>query len=107
MAEMDSGHPDELVQVLRNWLRQSESPTGTLLPEGIDPLEWAIRQFINYWKRPARQSIESIEQNLKRASALCNSKSPQNEINFEILVALSTLQEDLRDHLGLYEWNKE
>ena len=68
MAELEPGHPDELVRNLRNWLREANDPIGTL-PEGMDATEWAVRRFIDAWSQ--------------------------------------TLQEDLRDHLGLYEWNNE
>ena len=38
---------------------------------------------------------------------LCDSGAPHTEIKDAIDLARQTLQEDLRDHLGLYEWNKE
>jgi hypothetical protein len=38
MAEMEPGHPDELVRMLTNWLREAQSPIGSL-PEGIAPAE--------------------------------------------------------------------
>jgi hypothetical protein len=38
MAELEPGHPDELVQTLRNWLQEANSPVGTL-PEGMDAVE--------------------------------------------------------------------
>jgi hypothetical protein len=106
MAEMEPGHPDELVQILRNWLREANSSLGTL-PEGMDAVEWAVRRFIDYWKTPARSAIESIEESLYRAMGLCDSGAPISEIEDEIDLARQTLQEDLRDHLGLYDWNKE
>ncbi len=65
------------------------------------------RQFIRYWKDPVRRAIESIEESLQQAMALCDSGASLNEVKMEIDHARSTLQEDLRDHLGLYEWNKE
>jgi hypothetical protein len=37
VAEMEPGNPDELVQTLRNWLREAHAPIGTL-PEGMDPV---------------------------------------------------------------------
>lgn len=106
MAELEPGHPDELVQTLRNWLREAESPIGTL-PEGMDAIEWAVRRFIDTWKSPARNAIESVEESLYRAMSLCELGSPLAEIKNEIDLARQTLQEDLRDHLGLYDWIKE
>jgi hypothetical protein len=106
MAEQEPGHPDELVRVLRNWLREAKSPIGAL-PEGVDAVEWAVRRFIDYWKAPARRAIEGVEESLSRAMALCDSGAPLPEIKNEIDLARQTFQEDLRDHLGLYDWNKE
>jgi hypothetical protein len=106
MAELEPGHPDELVQALRNWLREANSPIGGL-PEGMDAVEWAVRRFIDYWKAPARSAIEGVAESLYRAMALCDSGAPLPEIKNEIDLARQTLQEDLRDHLGLYDWNKE
>ena len=106
MAELEPGHPDELVQILRNWLREAESPIGTL-PGGMDAAEWAVRRFIATWKSPARNAVESVEESLNRAMSLCDSGSPLAEIKNEIDLARQTLQEDLRGHLGLYDWNKE
>jgi hypothetical protein len=106
MAELEPGNPDELVQALRNWLREAHSPVGAL-PEGMDAAEWAVRRFIAYWKTPARNAIEGVEESLYRAMALLDSGAPLAEIKDEIDLARQTLQEDLRDHLGLYDWNKE
>jgi hypothetical protein len=106
MAELEPGHPDELVQALRNWLREGNSPVGSL-PEGMDAVEWAVRRFIDFWKTPARAAIEGVEESLYRAMALCDSGAPLTEVKNEIDLARQTLQEDLRDHLGLYDWNEE
>ena len=106
MAEMEPGHPDELIQILRNWLREAHDPIGAL-PAGTDPVEWAIRRFIDTWKSDARRAIEGIEEHLERAMALCDAQAACDEIKGEIDMARQTLQGDLRDHLGLYDWNKE
>ncbi len=39
--------------------------------------------------------------------ALCDAKSSFDQIKSEIDLARQTLQEGLRDHLGLYDWNKQ
>jgi hypothetical protein len=106
MAEMEPGHPDQLAIRLRNWLREANSPIGTL-PEGMDAAEWAVRRFIDTWKNSARAAIESVEESLLQAMALCDSGAPQSAVKVEIDMARQTLQEDLRGHLGLYDWNKE
>jgi hypothetical protein len=106
MAELEPGHPDELARVLRNWLREAHSPIGAL-PEGVDAIEWAIQRFIAYWKTPARRAIEDLEESLERAMGLCDSGASFLEVKNEINLARQTLQEGLRDHLGLYDWNTE
>jgi hypothetical protein len=106
MAELEPGHPDELVQTLRNFLREATSPVGTL-PDGMDSVEWAVRRFIDIWKTPARNAIESLQESVNRAMSLCDSGSALVEIKEELDLARQILQEDLRDHLGLYDWNKE
>lgn len=106
MAELEPGHPDELVRILRNWLREAQESTGTL-PAETDPVEWAIRRFIDTWKTQARRAIEGVEESLNQATALCDSQSSFDEIKREIDTARQTLHEDLRDHLGLYSWNKK
>jgi hypothetical protein len=106
MTELEPGHPDELAQTLRNWLNDANSPMGTL-PEGMDPVEWAVRRFIDIWKADSRNAIDGVEQFLSRAIALCDSQSSLDEIKSQLELARETLQEDLRDHLGLYDWNNE
>jgi len=106
MTEMEPGHPDELLEAFRNFLREATSSIGSL-PPGMDPTEWAVRRFIDYWKDPARRAIESVEESLQRAMAMCDLAAPHTEISDELDLALQTLQKDLRDHLGLHDWNKE
>ncbi len=106
MAELEPGHPDELTQILENWLREANSPMGKL-PEGVDAVEWAVRRFIDSWKNTARDALDSVEASLTQAISLCDSGSPFSEIKDELEIARQTLGEDLRDHLGLYDWNKE
>jgi hypothetical protein len=105
MAELEPGHPDELVEMLKNWLQQGHSPIGSL-PEEVDPVEWAIRRFIDSWKQPIRNSIEVIEECLNSAVELCNAGDPEGA-KVEIESARQLIGESLRDELGLYEWNKE
>lgn len=106
MAELEPGHPDELARTLRNRLREAHDPLGSL-PAGTDPVEWAVRRFIDTWKDEARLAIEGVEESLSRADALCDSQASYDEIKCEIDAARQTLREDLREHLGLYDWNKE
>ena len=47
MAELEPGHPDELVPTLHNWLREALNPIGSL-PAGTDPVECAVRRFIDW-----------------------------------------------------------
>ena len=105
MAELEPGHPDELVKRLRYWLAEAQSPIGSL-PEGTDPIEWAVRRFIDTWSKPIRETIEIIEDSLQSAIELCNSGKIQ-EAQVEIDSARQLVEESLRDHLGLYPWNKE
>jgi hypothetical protein len=107
MVEFEPGHPDELVQTLTNWLRQAQAPEGTLLPLGITPVEWAVRRFIDSWKRSARTAIDSVEESLHRAIVLCDSGASLSAVKNELESARQELGETLRDELGLYEWNKE
>jgi hypothetical protein len=53
MAELEPGHPDELVERLTNWLKQD--PIGSL-PPTVTPTEWAVRNFIDT-TRSARRLI--------------------------------------------------
>jgi hypothetical protein len=105
MAELEPGHPDELIRTLRNWLREAESPIGSL-PAGTDPVEWAVRRFIASWSGPVRSTIEEIESCLDSALALLSSGKVQ-EAQTEIDSARQLVEESLRDDLGLYPWNKE
>jgi hypothetical protein len=105
VAELEPGHPDELVPMLRNWLREAHDPVGTL-PAGTDPVEWAVRRFIAGWQKPVRSAIESIEGHLAAARAACaagDTTTAQDEIDS----AESIIREDLRDDLGLYSWNRD
>ena len=105
MAELNLGHPDELRTLLTNWLRQAHDPIGSL-PSGVTPVEWAVEQFIKSWRRPLRGGIDSIEASLKKALAALQAGNTDVAIS-EIECSLQTLAEDVRDELGLYEWNSE
>jgi hypothetical protein len=106
MAELEPGHPDELRTLLTNWLNQANDPMGTLLPPGITPTEWAVRQFINSWRKSVRSSIDSIENSLQEAHKALNSCNVASA-KYHVESATQTLNESLRDDLGLYEWNRE
>jgi hypothetical protein len=105
MTEFEAGHPDELATTLRNWLDQANSPIGSL-PEGMDPIDWAVRRFIDSWKRPIRSAIESLEESLRDVMAACE-RGDTMAAMLEIDSARQTIGEGLRGELGLYEWNKE
>jgi hypothetical protein len=105
MAQDEAGHPDELTQALKNWLGEAHSPIGSL-PEGTDPVERVVRRFIDYWQNPARGSIESIEECLNKAAELCRSCQDYSAIEEQLGFARYSLQ-DLRDHLALWDWNKD
>jgi hypothetical protein len=104
MAELEPGHPDELVHTLRNWLREASDPIGSL-PTGTDPVEWAVRRFIAWWVAPLRGSIDEIEDCLRQAGEACRAGDAAAAAA-EIELARQVLGESLRDHLGLYSWNE-
>jgi hypothetical protein len=104
MAEMEPGHPDELVRTLRNWLKQAQDPIGSL-PPGTDPVEWAIRRFIDSWAGPVRATIRELEdclESVARAVAAGNLA----EAGIEADAARQLVNESLRDELGLYPWDE-
>ena len=105
MAELDPGHPDELRELLTNWLSQANDPIGSL-PSGVTPVEWAVQQFIESWRRPVRGGIDSIEASLKKALEALKAGKADDAV-FEIECSLQTLAENVRDELGLYEWNND
>jgi hypothetical protein len=105
MAELEPGHPDELKVVLTNWLNRASDPIGSL-PEGVTPVEWAVRNFVDVWRKPVRLSIDTIEASLKAALEAIEGGNPA-QAKFEIECCLQTIGEDLRDDLGIYEWNRE
>jgi hypothetical protein len=105
MAELEPGHPDELVCTLRNWLREAESPLGSL-PDGTDPVEWAVRRFIASWADPVRGTIRVIEECLESASqalAAGDTAVARNQVES----AQQLVRESLRDELGLYSWDEQ
>ena len=106
MAELEPGHPDELMAMLNNWMKQANEPDGNLLPEGITPTEWAVRQFVKSWRKPVRSSIEHIESLLQEAiAAIDRGEGPSAKRQIE--AARQAIDEGLRDDLGLYDWNRE
>jgi hypothetical protein len=104
MAELEPGHPDELVVRLRNWLKEANDPIGSL-PPGTDPVEWACRRFIDTWAAPVRDTIREIEdclQSVDRAVAA----GDLTEARMEADAARQLVNESLRDELGLYPWDE-
>lgn len=104
MAELEPGHPDELVDTLRNWLREAQDPIGSL-PAGTDPVEWAVRRFIASWERPVRISIQNLEECLA-AAAKALEAGDVPAASREVESARQLVGESLRDDLGLYSWNE-
>jgi hypothetical protein len=105
MAELEPGHPDELLERLTNWLNEANNPTGSL-PPNLTPTEWAVRNFIDTWRLPVRAGLDSVEESLKRALAALKTGNTDAAVS-EIECSLQTLGEDVRDELGLYDWNRE
>ena len=104
MAELEPGHPDELVGTLRNWLSEASDPIGCL-PAGTDPVEWAVHRFIAWWIAPLRGSIDEIEDCPRPARVACRSGDTVTAAA-EVEIARQVLGEGRRDHLGLYSWNE-
>ena len=105
MAELEPGHPDELRMMLTNWLNQANDSIGSL-PAGMTPTACAVRNFIDSWRKPVRGGLDSIEESLNKALAALKAGDTKAAV-FEIECSLQTLAEDVRDELGLYEWNRE
>jgi hypothetical protein len=105
MAELDPGHPDELKVTLTNWLREANDPIGSL-PPGVTPIEWAVGNFIDSWRKPVRSGIDSVDESLQKALAALKAGDTAAAVS-EIECARETLNEDVRNELGLYEWNRE
>jgi hypothetical protein len=106
MAELEPGNPDELCTLLNKWLTQANDSLGSLLPAGISPTEWAVRQFIAAWRKPVRQGIYAIEDSLKKAVTALQVGDVPAAI-FEIECTQQTLGEVVRSELGIYQWDRE
>jgi len=105
MAELEPGHPDELVRTFRNWLREAQDPIGSL-PAGADPVEWAVRQFINSWAGPVRATIRELEECLEAAGRALAAGDSATAVS-EVEAAGQLGRESLRDELGLYPWDED
>ncbi len=105
MSELEPGHPDELKQKLANWLREASDPIGTL-PDGMTPTEWAVRRFIDNWRAPIRVAIDSVEDCLAKAIEALQ-QGHIDEAQKLISAASQTVGDNIRDELGIYEWNRE
>jgi hypothetical protein len=104
MAELEPGHPDELVRTLRNWLREATDPVGSL-PAGTDGVDWAVRRFIASWAVPIRGTIQVLEECLDCAVQSL-AVGDVIKARTEIESARQLVSESLRDELGLYPWNE-
>ena len=61
-----------------------------------------------YFKKSASElSVQKLNFYKLRAKAICDARGSFDEIGSEIDTAGQVLREELRDHLGLYDWNKE
>jgi hypothetical protein len=105
MAELEPGHPDELIRTFRNWLREAQDPIGSL-PAGTDPVEWAVRRFIASWSGPVRSSIQILEECLADAVKALEAGDVATA-RLEVESAQQLLGESLRDELGLYSWDEQ
>jgi hypothetical protein len=104
MAELEPGHPDEWVRTLRNWLREAQDPVGSL-PPGTDPVEWAVRRFIDSWAGPVRATIRELEECLESAGRAVTA-GDLTAAGLEVQAARQLARESLRDDLGLYPWDE-
>ncbi len=105
MAEMDPGHPDELRELLGNWIAQANDPIGTL-PLGTTAVELAVKNFIDCWRKPVRSAIDAVEEALDNAKKAVQSGGTEQAMT-EIEIALQGIGDSLRNELGIYEWNRE
>jgi hypothetical protein len=103
MAELERGNPDELCDILSNWLKQAHDPVGHL-PEGMTPIEWAVRNFIALWRDPIRDSLDHIDELLSSAIAATNSGEKQEAL-LHLECIRQSLSEEIRTELGLQPWN--
>lgn len=91
MAELEPGHPDELIRTLHNWLREASDPIGSF-PTGTDPVEWVVRRFIAGGSSLLRGSIDELEDCLRQAGEACKAGETAAAAA-EIELAASALRE--------------
>lgn len=105
MSDSPPGHPDELREMLTNWLAQANDPIGSL-PAGVTAVEWAVSNFIAAWRRPLEAGIDSVEQEIAAAVAAIDAGDLEGAKS-ALDNARQTLAESVRDELGLYDWNRD
>lgn len=103
MAELETGNPDELTKRLRNWLKEAQDPMGALR-EGTDPVEWAVRRFIETWAEPVRVTIREIEASIESAQQALSDGNTE-EASIELDSIRQMVGEGVRADLGIYSWD--
>ena len=65
-----------------------------------------MRNFIDTWRSPVLGGLR-LDRRITEEGAQALKAGDKDAAVFEIECSLQTLGEDVRDELGLYEWNRE